>query len=1017
MKREEIKRHLSDPEFFQENRMRPVSDHKWYETEDEALREDRMPLRCSLNGRWRFFYAPNPDSVPAGFEKADFSCEGWDTIPVPAQMELSGYGAPHYRDTDYPWNGIEQVLPHEVPEKENPTGCYVTYFRIPEQMRGKRIQIHFEGVETAFHFWVNGAYAGYSEDSYTPAVFEITDFLKEGENKLAVEVYRFSSGCWLEDQDFWRMGGIVREVSLSAVPDLHIRDLDIETDLDENYRNAEARIRITLDGNLSESGEIDWKLLDGIIRMQKTECGEERELLTGKALIRSGKTEFCVQVPEARLWSAELPYLYRLILNVKDKDGIVRESVPYLVGFRKVEIQDAVLLFNGKRLMLNGVNRHEFSASKGRAIGIEEMKWDIHFLKKNHFNAVRTSHYPNQSAWYDLCDRYGIYVMDETNLETHGTWHTMKFENTLPGDFPQWREAVLSRAEAMLERDKNHSCIFCWSVGNESWGGKNLYDMSMYFRSRDKSRPVHYENVCHTPEWADTTDLESRMYASPDQAEEYLKNNPKKPYILCEYSHSMGNSTGNLDEYIGLLDKYPQYCGGFIWDYIDQALYKTGPDGKPFLAYGGDFGDRPSNCAFCADGIIFADRTSSPKMQEVRYQYQPYRLIPEADGITVTSRQLFETTEPYLLVWTLEKEGEILRKGCSELAMKAGDVVKIPCDLTLPEEKGEYVRTAWLQYKEDTPYAKAGEEYCFGQSVESVQADNPEKSCEKDPEVVDGDYSISILGRGFRLSFDKNSGKLVSCKIGKKELVYDCVNTLKPEFWRAPTDNDLGYRMTEKCAPWKLASLYPQAKKVDIRKEKGVVVIEMEYRLFSDVTCLVSVSVDGKGTMEVSQTYPGFSDTPPMPCFGMSWKLPKEFCQVSWYGKGPEETYCDRQEGGRIGVFSTSASEGMTPYVRPQECGNHVETRWMELTDEQGTGVRIESEKPFEFSVLPYTCHEIEQAEHMFELPPVYATVLRVMGMQTGVGGDNSWGAWAHEPYIVRGDQPRVFLYRVQLLG
>lgn len=1017
MNREEIKRHLSDPEFFQENRMDPVSDHKWYETEKEALRGEEMTWRHSLNGRWRFFYAPNPDSVPEGFEKESFSCEGWNTIPVPGQMELCGYGAPLYRDTDYPWNGIEAVKPHEVPERENPTGCYVTTFTLPEQMKGKRIQIHFEGVETAFHFWINGTYAGYSEDSYTPAVFEITDLLKEGQNKLAMEVYRFSSGCWLEDQDFWRMGGIIREVALTAVPDLHIRDLDIETDLDETYTNASANIRLTLDGSLSEKGEVCWCLMDGAFRMEKLHEMDERKILSGCEKIRDGKAEISFEVPNAKLWSAELPYLYRLILTVRDKDEDIREVVPYLVGFRKVEIRDAVLLFNGKRLRLNGVNRHEFSPSKGRAVGMEEMEWDIRFFKKNHFNAVRTSHYPNQSAWYDLCERFGIYVMDEVNLETHGTWHTMKFEHTLPGDFPQWREAVLSRAKAMLERDKNHACIFCWSIGNESWAGKNLYDMSMYFRNRDKSRPVHYENVCHTPEWADTTDLESHMYASPEKAEAYLKNNPKKPYVLCEYAHSMGNSTGNLDEYTKLLDKYPQYCGGFIWDYIDQALYKTGPDGKQFLAYGGDFGDRPSNYAFCADGVIFADRTLSPKMQEVRYLYQPYELLPEADGILIRSRQLFETSESWKLCWTLEKEGRILRKGTRDVLVNPGEEVKVPCDLGLPEEAGEYVRTAKLLYKEATPYAEVGEEFCFGQAVEAAEKAKLEFGCGTEPEVVEGDFSLSIVGTGFRLTFDKTTGKLVACKIGKKELVYDGINILKPEFWRAPTDNDVGYHMTEKCAPWKLASLYPKVKQVDIRKEPGFVVIETEYLLFSDVTCKVSIQVDGQGTMKVCETYDGFPDTPAMPCFGMSWKLPKEFDQITWYGIGPEETYCDRKCGGKTGVFRATAADGMTPYVRPQECGNHVGTRWMELTDQEGSGIRIESDGTFEFSVLPYTCHEIESAQHAYELPAAYASVLRVLDMQTGVGGDNSWGAWAHEPYIVKGEEARTFTFYVRFLG
>ncbi len=1017
MQRELVKQHLADPRFFEENRLLPTSDHFWYETEEEALKKRKMKLYFSLNGAWSFFYAPNPDSVPSGFENPDFSCSGWDTIPVPSHIELNGYGNPQYTDTDYPWDGTEQVIPHRIPVKHNPTGCYVKMFQIPQYMKGKRLILQFEGVETAFHCWLNGTYVGYSEDSYTPAAFDITELVKEGENKLAAEVYRFSTGSWLEDQDFWRMGGIMRDVSIFALPDLHMKDLDISADLDSSYKKGILDVRCTFTGTIPPGSSLAWKLLDGRIRMEDIAEREEDIILSGSMELNKNNLSFHQEITDVKAWSAEIPYLYRLVLLLHCKDGQIIEAVSQDIGFRKVEIRNSILWFNGKRLRLNGVNRHEFSARKGRAIGKEEMEWDIRFLKRNHFNAVRTSHYPNQSYWYELCDRFGVYVMDETNLETHGTWHTRNYDYTLPGNFPEWRDAVLSRASAMLERDKNHPCIFCWSVGNESWSGQNLFDMSMYFRNRDKSRPVHYENVCHDRMWGKTTDFESRMYATPAEAESYLKNNPEKPYLLCEYSHAMGNSCGNLHEYTELLDKYPQYCGGFIWDYIDQSLYKTGPDGKEYLAYGGDFSDRPSNFNFCTNGILCGDRTISPKLQEVRYLYQPYRLFPQADGIRIESLQLFEDGHRYYVRWRLEKEGDCLKSGSAPLSIKAGETAFIPVDFSLPDEAGEYVRTASLILISDTPYERAGEVICFGQSVE-CRTNN--SSCHPDIhatiQTVDGDSNFSVIGTDFRITFQKNTGKLISFHIGDLELVYDPVNTLKPEFWRAPTDNDEGFHMAQKCAVWKTASLYPEVKQTVFRSENSTALISILYDLGNGASCQVDFQIDSLGTMDIHETYHGLAGLPYLPCFGLSWKFPKVLSRVSWYGKGPEETYQDRQSGGYLGVYETTAEHSISPYVVPQECGNHTETRWVELTDTKGTGIRAESSVPFEFSVLPYTCHEMESARHHYELPAPYATVLRLLEAQTGVGGDNSWGAWAHEPYILKGDEDRIFHLRIKIV-
>lgn len=1005
---------LENPEFFAENRLRPVSDHRWYEAVDEALADKGMSLSKSLDGMWKFVYVPNPEAAPVGFEREDYSCAGWEEIPVPAQMELCGNGYPQYTDTDYPWDGNEALEPHKIPREKNPTGCYVRYFSVPKHMEGKRLQLHFEGVETAFHCWLNGGYVGYSEDSYTPAVFDITEYVKAGRNKLAVEVYRFSSGSWLEDQDFWRMGGIIRSVKLTALPEVHIRDIDAAVDVEASYTKGILNAKIMLDGAGANQSSLVWSLYNP----------EGREILSGPCervetdSVNTSQFALSCEVLHAELWSAEEPNLYRLLLSVLDKNDSVVEAVTQSIGFRKVEIKDAVLYINGKRLILNGVNRHEFSARKGRAIGNEEMEWDICFLKKYNFNAVRTSHYPNQSYWYELCDRYGIYVMDEANLETHGTWHVKNFEHTLPGDYPEWREACLSRAEAMLERDKNHPCIFSWSVGNESWSGQNLYDMSEYFRGRDTSRPVHYENVCHDRRWAGTTDFESHMYASPKAAETYLKNNPEKPYILCEYSHAMGNSCGNLHEYVELLDKYPQYCGGFIWDYIDQSLFKKDVFGEEYLAYGGDFGDRPTNYNFCTDGLVYGDRGISPKVQEVKYLYQPYRLYPEAQGVRVESRMLFSTGSYLRLNWSLEREGETIRSGSMPFELAPGKEAFFACDLACPAEPGEYVRTAALVLAEQNEYGEAGWELCFGQDivmseVKGQRTRNAGMEFEQSNRIIDGDSNFSIVCDENKVQFQKLTGRLSSYKIGGRELVYDIKNTLLPNSWRAPTDNDEGNHMAERCAIWKTASLYPQLLETSQKTVEGGARISVIYSLGSGAVCELDYQVNGRGVMQVEERFTGKEGLPDMPCFGMAWKLPREFSHVRWYGLGPEETYQDRMCGGRMGVHKTTAEAGMPGYVVPQECGNHTAVRWLEVTDEQGVGIRIESEKPFEFSVLPYTCHELEQARHLYELPRPYASVLRLNAEQTGVGGDNSWGAWAHDAYIVRGSEDKTFRFQI----
>ena len=1082
---------LRDPEVYRENTLPPASDHRWYETREEAMASAAtapelrsMPLSFSLNGQWKFMQAPNPASAPEGFERDDYSVRGWDSIRVPGHMELQGYGKPKYVNTIYPWEGIEGVRGYDVPMENNPTGCYVRMFTLPENFAGKRLHLRFEGVETAFHCWLNGSYIGYSEDSYTPTEFDISALVRPGENRLAVEVYRYCTGTWLECQDFWRMGGIVREVRITALPAVHIRDLDIRADLEEDLTVGTAEVRLKLDcareilaqragsSQLIRS-RVHWSLFaaDGTL-VKEESVG--LQLTTSQTQI-GAQSSFFVRVDGVKLWSAELPYLYTLLISIRDEEGNVLEAAAQKIGFRKVEIRGSVLYMNGKRLIVRGVNRHEFSVQRGRAITREEMVWDAKFIKRSNFNAVRTCHYPNQSLWYELCDELGLYIMDETNLETHGTWGNGDESHPLPGDYPAWKGAVLARAQAMLERDKNHPCIFSWSVGNESYGGVNLFEMSEYFRHRDGSRPVHYEGVFHDRRYNGTSDFESRMYPTPREVRAYLETDPSKPFIMCEYSHSMGNSCGILDEYAALEDRYPQYCGGFIWDYVDQGLYAQDPFGESYIAYGGDFDDRPNEFDFCGNGVLFADRTPKPQLQEIRHTFRPFDLMPDEHSIRVLSRQLFEDGAKYRLVYDLKKEGKILKEGSSAFLVAPGETAEFPCDLTVPEEAGEYTLNASLVLADDQPYAEAGTEICWGQTVVKRPAQESEAGAGSAPapvkgigaaaamdsrmtQILDGGLTYAVRGDHFSIQYDKRSGRIVSYRVGGREMTMEAAGSLLPNFWRAPTSNDEGAGMPAASRFWKTASMYPEVKEVTCEREGADAVVTVVYGLGrrvrtahaddmldlitdtadekqksaeastaikdivrtarsrvaqglgrvqkaaeyrNEVICIMTHRIKADGSLHMTMSLHGATGQPNLPCFGVSWKLKKTLQNVQWYGLGPCETMADRLRGARLDVYESTPADGMTPHLRPQECGTHAGTRAFRICDADGYGISVEGAQPFFFSALPYTCHEIENARHAYELPRPYATVLRMDAAQSGVGGIDSWGNWATEPYIL----------------
>ncbi|WP_155928492.1 glycoside hydrolase family 2 TIM barrel-domain containing protein [Bacillus sp. UNC41MFS5] len=995
---------LTDVNVFAVNRLPAHSDHMYYETLDQAKMAGPMAMRYDINGNWKFNYSVNPDNRPERFYELDFNCSGWGDITVPGHIQLQCYGKPQYVNTMYPWDGLNEIRPPEIPQDHNPVGSYVKMFTVPENMNNKPVYISFQGVESAFYVWLNGKFVGYSEDSFTPAEFELTPFLTEGENKLAVEVYQRSTGSWLEDQDFWRFSGIFRDVYLYTVPEIHVYDADVRAELNDAFTQGTLKVDLKLLSGSSSPSKIVTELYDregGLVSTRTIDTGNEKWSAT-------------MDVEGPKLWSAERPNLYKLYIQVYNEKGNLVEVIPQRVGFRRFELIDKIMHLNGERIVFKGVNRHEFNCRTGRVITKEDMLWDIKTLKQNNINAVRTSHYPNQSYWYELCDEYGVYVIDEMNLETHGSWQKMGAVEpswNIPGNKPEWENIVMDRAVSMVERDKNHPSILIWSCGNESYAGEVIRNVSKYFKRVDPSRLVHYEGVFHAREYNDTSDMESRMYAKPADIEEYLNANPEKPYISCEYMHAMGNSLGGMYKYTDLEKKYPMYQGGFIWDYIDQSIIKKDRYGKEFLAYGGDFDDRPTDYGFCTNGIVYANRELSPKMQEVKYLYQDIKLVPDQSGVTIHNEGLFADTSDYNLEYVLYLEGKELYRNQLEVAVAPQSEGRV--EFNLPAEivsaAGEYCIHTSIKLKESKLWAEAGYEITFGQFVFQVELSEEPVQINGELRVVNGDVNIGVHGRDFTIIFSKQVGSLVSLNYAGKEMI---ALPPAPLFWRATTDNDRGYSQGFYSGVWYAASLTRKCVGIEVEEGKGQVSIAFTYKLAisTEVDVKVSYTVLADGSVRVKSVYHGAENLPQLPIFAVSFKVPADYDQLEWYAMGPEENYSDRAMGARLGIFKNQVSDNLSGYVMPQESGNRTGVRRVSVTNKQGQGIKISAAaEPLECNFSPYTAFELENAQHHYELPNVHYTVVTVAGKQMGVGGDDSWGAPVHDEHLIHADKDMEF--------
>ena len=991
---------VRDPMIFAEGRLPAHSDHMAYRSASE-LRAGKSGLRMSLDGLWRFHYARNIASAPKDFPDVD--SDGWDTIRVPAHVQMEGWGVPAYNNYQYPWDGTEELKPGEVPTYFNPVMDYVTTFTLPESFRDSEVNISFQGVESGFAVWLNGAYIGYSEDSFSPSDFALTDALREGENVLSVRVFRFTPGSWFEDQDFIRFSGIFRSVFLYALPKTAVTDLSVVPTLSKNLRTGTVEIKAKARG-------------EGKLRLSLTRGGEQ--LAEAAAVIITGSVEASLELADPALWSAEDPALYRLTVEVLDEDGAVTEIIPQDIGFRRFEKKGGLMLLNGKRIVFKGVNRHDFNSRTGRVPDRAELERDIITMKRHNINAIRTSHYPNDSALYALCDRYGLYLIDETNMETHGSWVLSGYEgkegpNIVPKNHREFEPLLLDRVESIYQRDKNHPSVLIWSCGNESYGGHVIFNMSQRFRALDKHRLVHYEGIFWDRSFPDTSDMESRMYPPVAEIEQWLSNNRGKPFICCEYSHAMGNSCGALHKYTELSEREPRYQGGFIWDWADQSIYQKDNAGNWRLGYGGDFDERPTDWEFSGNGIVYGgDHAPSPKMQEVKACYQGIGVSFDGLSVNIKNRNLFTNTDTYDACAILLRNGEEWQRLPMDIAVEPLKEGSFP----LPEElqaeiaflqetvpADELAVTVSFTLKEDTIWAKAGHEVAFGQTVLPVK--KADKRCSKALTVTHGTFNLGVRGEGFSVLFNGIRPGLCSYVYGGRELMKQ--NPV-PNFWRAPTDNDRGNQMPQRYAQWKLASLYPWADNVPALEEREhSVKVTYRYHLPTAPAseCTLSYEVFGDGTVRTELDYTPVEGLGDMPEFGVLFRLPVDLERLQWYGLGPEETYADRQHGGKLGVYDRDVKDNLARYLRPQESGSHCGVRWARVTDRKGRGIEFAGDS-LSVNVLPWTPHELENALHADELPPVSYTVARVSLQQMGVGGDDSWGARTHPEYLLPADKP-----------
>lgn len=998
----------------------------------------KSPYRASLNGSWKFHGSLRPAERPLDFYRSDYDDTAWRNMPVPASWQMHGFDIPIYTNIIYPWPQDPREPPN-VPYTFNPVGSYRTTFVVPPGWNNRQVYLHFAGVDSAFYVWVNGAKLGYHEDSRTPAEFNITKHLKPGRNVLAVEVYRFGDGAFLEDQDMWRMSGIYRDVFLWSTPKQHIRDFEARPDLDASYTSGELRITTQI-ANAQEKVaklSVTAELLNaagaptGKPVSQEVEVGPNAEQSAGLS----------IAVASARKWSAEDPYLYKLLLTLKDaSSGAVLEVIPANVGFKKVEIRDGRLLINGKVVLIKGVNRHEHSEITAKYVPVESMIQDIKLMKQFNVNAVRTSHYPNSTEWYDLCDRYGLYVMDEANIEAHHYGNDPR--NRLTND-PAWKDAYLDRVQSMLERDKNHPSIFAWSMGNESGDGPNAAAAYQWTKQRDPSRPFHYEGS--TSHGGSNADINSFMYPTPESVKQQAAKRPNMPLILCEYSHAMGNSSGGLKEYWDIFYSGTNAQGAFVWDWVDQGIrlpvpgeYRKNTNKDTFLAYGGWWEDKTgirNDNDFNNNGLVSADRVPHPGLWAIKYVYRYLHASPvDLTNGAVRVKNWWQFTNAKDIAegtWELKAGSKTLGSGrLPVLDIPPGEEreFKLALPKFEPEAGVEYWVNVSFALSHDTAWAPKGHEIAWDQMAIPVSAPAPagfRYSRQLLLDVKDEPGFTTFSGKNWSMRLDKENAVITDYR-------YKGVNLLErgpaPDFWRAPTNNDRG--------AWKnnfqQAARRSKAVNIEIWREAGPrwKVKNVEVKRLDDSSARVRVEADlpqagaayamtytvyGSGDVIVDAAYtPGTEKLQFMPRFGTELVTSPGLENIAWYGRGPHETYIDRQFE-RVGVYRSTVDKEWVEYMRPQENGNKSDVRWVALTNARGIGLAAIGSSAMSVAARHYTKEDMENAGYTFQMVRKPQVFVNIDGRQSGVGGIDSWSpnAYPMTPYRIRSDQGQSFRYRL----
>lgn len=951
----------------------------------------------SLNGDWKFKFLSRPADAPKAFYLPSFEDKSWDLLKVPSNWQIKGYGRPHYTNIKYPFPANPPFVPHD----QNETGLYRRIFSVPKEWAGRELFVHFDGVASAFYLWVNGQFVGYSQDSMLPAEFRITDVAKPGENLLAVQVMNWSDGSYLEDQDFWRLGGIFRDVYIMARPQLYLRDFAVTTDVDAAYQNAMVNVRLYLknqSSKLAKNSQVRVSLQDYFAKTLTVRQIPAQQEVT---------VELAEQIANPRLWSAELPNLYTLTIELLDEKGTVLEAVSRRIGIREVELKNGQVLVNGAAVYFKGVNRHEFQPDCGRTVSEEMMIRDIHLMKQNNINAVRTSHYPNQPHWYDLCDEYGIYVVDEANVETHELWADKKI---YLDDMPEWEQAFVTRGTAMVERDKNHPSIIMWSMGNESGFGKHFDTMYAEMKKIDPSRPIHYES--RTPAYIDALskyDIISTMYPSLAQLLNLVEQDTTRPMIICEYAHAMGNSTGNLRKYWDLFESHPRMQGAFIWDFVDQGLYKKTADGRTFFAYGGDYGDTPNDLNFCCNGIVNPDRQLQPAMEEVKkvFQFAKIKAVDLYAGIiTVENTYDFQTLNFLKLEWQLVTPFKVIKSGVIENmsipphegraynlgglyeALTPGDHYYLNINLVL-KKKQLWAPEGWCL---------AGEQFIYPFKETFDKKQKPILPLK----VVDEKSKAVFAAQDWQAVFDKSTGFWASLRYKGVELLE---RGPRVNLWRAPTDNDDGGGNNSFGSQWRrdgLNELTWKVKSVQVQKQKvgaEVFVVGVLHSKAGDISVQTTYTINGLGEIGVTNDLEVPEPIRTLPRVGSEWLLKKEFDQVQWFGRGPQENYVDRKESARFGLWEKSVHDLYFPYVKPQENGNRADVRDLLITNAGQIGLFISGQPAFEFSATFYSLENLTAGKHITDVAEAPFTTLNIDLQQAGLGGDDSWNPRTHPEY------------------